>query len=50
MAGFAAPTGGRFYALNDRWRKRQAFGDVIIVRYADDFVLGFQHKHEAERS
>ena len=33
----------------NRWRKRHAFGDVIIVRYADDFVMGFQHKHEAER-
>ncbi len=30
------------------WRKH-ARGDVIIVRYADDFVLGFQHRHEAER-
>ena len=26
-----------------------ASGDVIIVRYADDFVMGFQHRHEAER-
>ena len=33
----------------NRWRKRHAFGDVIIVRYADDFVMGFQHQHEAER-
>jgi len=32
-----------------RWRKRQASGDVIVVRYADDFVMGFQHRHEAER-
>jgi RNA-directed DNA polymerase len=32
-----------------RWRERQARGDVIVVRYADDFVLGFQHRHEAER-
>ena len=32
-----------------RWRKRQAHGDVVIVRWADDFVLGFQHRHEAER-
>src|SRR5881628_3639226 len=31
-----------------RWRK-QASGDVIIVRFADDFVLGFQHRHEAEQ-
>lgn len=32
-----------------RWRKKQARGDVVIVRYADDFVVGFQHRHEAER-
>jgi RNA-directed DNA polymerase len=31
------------------WRKESAKGDVIIVRYADDFVLGFQHRQEAER-
>jgi len=30
------------------WRKR-AEGDVMVVRYADDFVVGFQHRHEAER-
>jgi group II intron reverse transcriptase/maturase len=33
----------------DWWRKTQATGDVIIVRYADDFVMGFQHCHEARR-
>ena len=32
-----------------QWRGRNARGDVIVVRYADDFVLGFQHRHEAER-
>jgi group II intron reverse transcriptase/maturase len=32
-----------------QWRNREATGHVIIVRYADDFVLGFQHKHDAER-
>jgi group II intron reverse transcriptase/maturase len=31
------------------WREIEAQGDVIVVRYADDFVVGFQHKHEAER-
>jgi group II intron reverse transcriptase/maturase len=30
------------------WRRVHAKGDVAIVRYADDFVLGFQHRHEAE--
>jgi len=32
-----------------QWRERQARGDVIVVRFADDFVMGFQHRHEAER-
>jgi len=32
-----------------QWRQRQARGDVVIVRYADDFIVGFQHRHEAER-
>ena len=33
----------------ERWRRRQARGDVVIVRYADDFVAGFQHREDAER-
>jgi RNA-directed DNA polymerase len=33
----------------NQWRGRHAAGDVIVVRYADDFVMGFQHRHEAER-
>jgi RNA-directed DNA polymerase len=33
----------------DQWRKTQAHGDVIIVRYADDFVVGFQHETDARR-
>jgi RNA-directed DNA polymerase len=33
----------------DQWRQKKAKGDVIIVRYADDAVLGFQHRAEAER-
>jgi RNA-directed DNA polymerase len=32
-----------------QWRKKQARGDVVVVRYADDFVVGFQHRSEAER-
>jgi hypothetical protein len=32
----------------DQWRRKEATGDVIIVRYADDAVLGFQHREEAE--
>jgi RNA-directed DNA polymerase len=31
------------------WREKHAGGDVIIVRYADDFVMGFQYRHEAEK-
>lgn len=31
-----------------QWRQRHAHGDVIIVRYADDLVVGFQHKEDAE--
>jgi group II intron reverse transcriptase/maturase len=31
------------------WRGRQARGEVIIVRYADDAVLGFEHREEAEQ-
>jgi group II intron reverse transcriptase/maturase len=31
------------------WRRKQAQGDVVIVRFADDIVVGFQHRAEAER-
>src|SRR5262245_43325719 len=40
------------YALDlwaDRWRRRKATGDMIIVRYADDFIVGFQHEADARR-
>jgi RNA-directed DNA polymerase len=33
----------------ERWRRRQARGDMIVVRYADDFVVGFEHREDAER-
>ena len=33
----------------DQWRRRKAKGDVVIVRYADDQIVGFQHREEAER-
>jgi RNA-directed DNA polymerase len=33
----------------DAWRRKVARGDVIIVRYADDLVMGFQHRAEAVR-
>lgn len=32
----------------NKWRRSEARGDVIIVRYADDFVMGFQYQSEAE--
>jgi len=31
------------------WRKTKAKGEVIVARWADDFVVGFQHQVEAER-
>jgi RNA-directed DNA polymerase len=33
----------------DWWRRRHAHGDVIIVRWADDFIVGFEHRDDAER-
>jgi group II intron reverse transcriptase/maturase len=33
----------------DRWRRRDAKGDMIIVRYADDIVVGFEHEVDARR-
>jgi RNA-directed DNA polymerase len=32
-----------------RWRRREAAGDMIMVRYADDIVVGFQHETDARR-
>jgi group II intron reverse transcriptase/maturase len=32
-----------------QWRRRQARGEVIVVRFADDFVVGFCHRDDAER-
>jgi RNA-directed DNA polymerase len=31
------------------WRRASANGELIVVRYADDFVLGFQYRKQAER-
>ena len=39
------------YALDlwaRRWRRREATGDMIIVRYAD-VIVGFQHESDAQR-
>src|SRR6202166_4776207 len=41
-----------FYAFDlwaERWRRRDATGDMIIVRYADDFIVGFEHEADARR-
>ena len=41
-----------YYAFDlwvESWRKKYAAGDMIVVRYADDFVLGFEHRADAER-
>jgi RNA-directed DNA polymerase len=32
-----------------RWREKRARGDVVVVRFADDFVVGFEHRQEAEQ-
>ncbi len=32
-----------------QWRRRHAHGDVIIVRWADDFVVGFEHQGDAKQ-
>src|SRR3984893_6551473 len=40
------------YALDlwaEHWRRYTATGDMIIVRYADDFIIGFQHETDARR-
>ncbi len=33
----------------ERWRRREATGDMIIVRYADDIVVGFEYEADARR-
>jgi RNA-directed DNA polymerase len=33
----------------DQWRRRHAQGDVIITRFADDYVVGFERREDAER-
>jgi RNA-directed DNA polymerase len=33
----------------ERWRHREARGQVTLVRYADDIVVGFEHQADAER-
>jgi RNA-directed DNA polymerase len=38
-----------FDLWTQRWRRRQAHGDVVVVRFADDFVVGFEHREDAEQ-
>jgi RNA-directed DNA polymerase len=33
----------------ERWRRREAAGDMIMVRYADDIIVGFPHETDAKR-
>jgi RNA-directed DNA polymerase len=32
-----------------QWRQRHARGEMVVVRFADDIVMGFQHRDDAER-
>src|SRR5262249_757754 len=32
-----------------QWRQPGARGDLVVVRYADDTIVGFEHRHEAEQ-
>ena len=32
-----------------QWRRRHARGDMIVVRFADDFIVGFEHLGDAEQ-
>jgi RNA-directed DNA polymerase len=32
-----------------RWRQKRARGEVVVTRFADDFIVGFEHRHEAEQ-
>jgi group II intron reverse transcriptase/maturase len=38
-----------FDLWSQKWREKHAKGDVIIVRFADDFVMGFQNRYEANK-
>ena len=38
-----------FDRWSQQWRRTQARGEVLVVRYADDFMVGFQYRWEAEQ-
>ena len=33
----------------EQWRRREVRGDMIVTRYADDIVIGFEHENDARR-
>ena len=41
--------GDRQGAEGEGWRRHEATGDMIIVRYADDFIVGFEYESDARR-
>jgi hypothetical protein len=48
-SGRSAPQGAVISPiLANIWRRHKATGDVIVVRYADDTIVGFEHEHEAQ--
>jgi hypothetical protein len=36
-----------FDLRTERWRRREATGDMVLMRYADDIVVGFEHEADA---
>ena len=38
-----------FDLWSHRWRRQRAHGDVVVVRFADDWVVGFEHRDDAEQ-
>jgi RNA-directed DNA polymerase len=52
LTGYGERTGTCTTSLDlwaDWWRERFAHGDVIIVRFADDFIIGFEEREYADR-
>jgi hypothetical protein len=43
------PSRFNFDLWAERWRRHEARGDMIVVRYADDLVAGFEHESDARR-
>src|SRR5215831_14040385 len=52
QSGGSCPGGYLHYCFDlwaKRWRRHEARGDMIVVRYADDLVAGFEHESDARR-